>query len=121
MRSIEYKKLEDVYKSLELLKGEYEIVQIKDRFTKSTSAGYRDILLTVRMSNGHVCEMQLHPEQILAVKGGKGHELYEVIRKIEAAALKDGRALTEAELKQIELVNVESRKLYGEAIKKAGG
>ena len=56
-----------------------------------------------------------------AVKGGKGHELYEVIRKIEAAALKDGRALTEAELKQIEIVNAESRKLYGEAIEKAGG
>ena len=117
--SIEYKKLEDVYKGLEILKSKYEIVNIKDRFVKPTSAGYRDILLTVRMSNGHVCEVQLHLEQILAVKGGEGHKLYEIIREIEGKALKEGRALTPDEIAKIEWANGESRKLYNEAIEKA--
>ena len=119
--SVEYKKLDDVYKGLEILKSKYEIVNIKDRFSKPTSAGYRDILLTVRMSNGHVCEVQLHLEQILAVKGGEGHHLYEIIRKIESDALKDSRQLTAAELKKIEWANSESRRLYQEAIEKAMG
>jgi hypothetical protein len=119
--SVEYKKLEDVYKGLEILKSKYEIVQIKDRFAKPTSAGYRDILLTVRMSNGHVCEVQLHLEQILAVKGGEGHHLYEIIRSIEATAAKEARALTKAELAKIEWANGESRRLYNEAIEKAMG
>ncbi len=119
--SVEYKKLEDVYKGLEMLKSKYEIVNIKDRFSKPTSAGYRDILLTVRMSNGHVCEVQLHLEQILAVKGGEGHHLYEIIRSIEATAAKEGRALTKPELDKIEWANGESRRLYNEAIEKATG
>jgi hypothetical protein len=119
--SVEYKKLDDVYKGLELLKSKYEIVTIKDRFATPTKAGYRDILLTVRMSNGHVCEVQLHLEQVLAVKSGKGHELYEIIRSLEAKAVKEARALTPEELAKIDWANAESRKLYGEAIEKATG
>jgi hypothetical protein len=119
--SVEYKKLEDVYKGLELLKSKYEIVTIKDRFATPTKAGYRDILMTVRMSNGHVCEVQLHLEQVLAVKSGKGHELYEIIRSLEAKAVKEARALTPEELAKIDWANAESRKLYGEAIEKATG
>jgi hypothetical protein len=119
--SIEYKKLDDVYKGLESLKGQYEIVKIKDRFQNPTAGGYRDILLTVRMSNGHICEVQLHLEQVLEVKGGPGHAIYEQLRSIEAQAVKEGRALSADELLKIDALNKESRRLYDEAYASALG
>ena len=114
--SVVFEDLDDLYKGLDQLKGEFEIVRIKDRFANPTSAGYRDVLVNVRMSNGHVVEMQFHVKSILDVKAGPGHAIYEQVRTIEATAKLEGRELTAAETKQIADLNQQSRGLYEEAI-----
>ena len=119
--TIEYKSLDDLYAGLERLKAKFEISRIKDRFRVPTPEGYRDIMLNVKMPNGHIVEMQLHLEQILAVKNGIGHTLYEEIRTIRAVAAAEGRALTAAELARIEDIVAKSRAAYEAAMKKAGG
>ncbi|MFN3201566.1 MAG: hypothetical protein ACE366_24400 [Bradymonadia bacterium] len=114
--SIIYESLDDVYRGLEQIQGRFEVTKLKDRFANPTDQGYRDILLNVRMSNGHVVEIQLHMKQIIEVKSGAGHKLYEEIRTIEATAKAENRALTPEELGRIEQLNAQSRSVYDEAL-----
>lgn len=62
----------------------------KDRFKKPT-AGYRDILMNVKLPNGHVGELQLHLKPMLKTKQEVGHKLYEQARSISAKAKQEGR------------------------------
>jgi len=84
--SIEFENVAALRKGLADLEQRGIVVRMKDRFSSPTAGGYRDIMLNVRMSNGHICEVQLHLKQILAVKGGPGHKIYEEMRAIEAAS-----------------------------------
>lgn len=102
-----------------MLKQRFEIVKIKDRFARPTPEGYRDMLINVRASSGHVMEVQLHLKQILEVKEGAGHKLYEEIRSIIARAKTEDRALTAQELNRVLELRTESKKLYDKAWKEA--
>ena len=117
--SVEFERLEDVYAALDKIEGGFEVIKKKDRFGDPTPEGYRDILLNIRMSNGHVVEIQLHMRQILEVKGGPGHKIYEEIRSLKAAAKTEGRALRPDELQRIDELTAESKSLYGAAITNA--
>ena len=91
----------------------------KDRFAHPTEAGYRDALLNVRYSNGHVGELQLHLKPILQAKA-EGHKLYEKVRTIEAEAKREGRTrMTVAEMATVQQANRASRTLNDRAWKKA--
>lgn len=62
-----------------------EILRIKNRlnpaFSADSSAGYRDILLNVRVSTGHICELQVTLEAFLHIKDNEGgHEAYNLSR-----------------------------------------
>jgi hypothetical protein len=92
------------------------VVREKNRFTEPTPAGYRDILLNVKLSNGHIAELQLHLEQILQVKSGEGHKLYEQIRTLQAQAETAKRQLTSEEQAKIDKLLAESKKLYDAAL-----
>ncbi|MFN3201564.1 MAG: RelA/SpoT domain-containing protein [Bradymonadia bacterium] len=118
--SIIYENIQDVYRGLEQIQGQFEITKLKDRFSNPTDQGYRDILLNVRMSNGHVVEIQLHMRQIIEVKGGVGHKIYEEIRTIQARAVAERRALTPDELARIEQLNAQSRAAYDSALGDGG-
>jgi hypothetical protein len=117
--SIFYEDLDHLYQGLSLIAERSTIVRIKDRFQEPLPDGYRDILLNLKMSNEHIAEMQLHLNSIIAVKEGKGHDLYEQVRKIQAQAVAENRPLTAAELNQIERLTEESALLYNEAFKQA--
>jgi hypothetical protein len=119
--SIEYEKMDDLTKGLAELQKRFPSVRVKDRFAKPTEAGYRDILVNVKAPNGHVCEVQLHLKQILEVKGGAGHKIYEEVRTIQANAAKAGRSLTPEELKRVATLQAQSRELYDAAFRSAGG
>jgi hypothetical protein len=120
--SIEYTSLADVYRGLDQLRSRFEIVRVKDRFQAPTAEGYRDILVNLRMSNGHVVEVQLHLKQVLDVKGGVGHHLYEEIRGIRARAASEGRtALSAEELARVEQLSAQSRQAYEAAVAAGGG
>ena len=93
----------------------------KDRFTKPTSAGYRDIMMNVELPNGHIGELQVHVKEILKAKD-EAHKLYEKTRTIEGKASREGRTeLTTEEQKIVGDANKESEELYTGAFEKACG
>ena len=55
-----------------------------------TPEGYRDLMFTVKMSNSHVCEVQLHLSEMMAAKkSGAGHKMYKVCRRVLANPMVD--------------------------------
>ncbi len=119
--SIVYKSFADLMGGLDVCNRNLTLVREKNRFAQPTPAGYRDILLNVQLSNGHIAELQLHLTQILEVKSGAGHKIYEEVRKIEAAAQTADRALSSEEKAKIDQLNAEAKALYDQALANAGG
>lgn len=91
-----------------------QVVRVKDRFATSQQ-GYRDIMMNLRMPNGHIVEIQLHLKAILDVKNGPGHTLYEQIRSIDARLKRENRTATPEERAKMNELNGEMRRLYDEA------
>ena len=61
-----------------------EIIRVKNKFKKPDN-GYRDLNMNVKLSNGHVAEIQIHILGIFEAKMENGlHELYEVMRGLHA-------------------------------------
>ena len=91
----------------------------KDRLTKPTKAGYRDIMTNVVMPNGVVAELQINLKPMLIAKQ-KGHHQYEVMRAIEARCADEGvpgtpRDMTEEEAANFNQAMKESWEIYGAA------
>eukprot|EP00301_Raphidiophrys_heterophryoidea_P006438 c12598_g1_i1.p1 GENE.c12598_g1_i1~~c12598_g1_i1.p1 ORF type:complete len:969 (+),score=255.88 c12598_g1_i1:493-3399(+) len=69
------------------VKVEMTLVRVKNRLdpnfnAASASGGYRDMLLNLRMADGHLCEVQLQLRGFLDLKHGGGHNLYTVARSL---------------------------------------
>ncbi|WP_343447871.1 toxin glutamine deamidase domain-containing protein [Micromonospora schwarzwaldensis] len=92
---VEFATLGDIYGALAALadRPDVLVMDIKDRFVSPQSSGYRDILLNLNLSNGHVGELRLHLAAMEDVAGWE-HALYEVRRDLEALAELDHRPLT---------------------------
>ncbi|MEU6204971.1 toxin glutamine deamidase domain-containing protein [Micromonospora musae] len=95
---VEFHGLDDLYDALDELTRDPDVVllDIKDRFVRPQLSGYRDVLLRLRTSNGHVAELRL---QLVALEGVAEweHALYEVRRDLEALAEVADRPLTPTE------------------------
>lgn len=96
-----------------------EIVREKNRLLKPTAAGYRDIMLNVRLSNGHIAELQFNLTGMLAAKA-KGHKQYEEARKMEGAHKQSNLPLDADELAKLKGLYDEMRTIYQEAAVAAG-
>ena len=64
-----------------------KLLRAKDRLSPQYDAsrftgGYRDVLLNIALSSGHVVELQLHISPFLAIKNRHGHVDYEAARNI---------------------------------------
>lgn len=117
--SILFDKMADLEKALAHIEGNLEVVRKKDRFA-SPKDGYRDILLNVKTSNGHICEMQLHLKEIHDIKEhGVGHKLYDVVRGLEAKSVAENRPLTPSEIAKIDDAKKQMKAAYDAAFKKA--
>ncbi|WP_433390248.1 toxin glutamine deamidase domain-containing protein [Micromonospora sp. KLBMP9576] len=96
---IQFDRLDDLYGCLAAIGHNpgVEVLAKKDRFLRPQLSGYRDVLLSLRMSNGHVAELRL---QLIALDevAEWEHALYEVRRDLEAMAESQGRSLTPREL-----------------------
>ena len=112
--SVVYDNWEDVYRGFQELSERGEIVRVKDRFRNPAPGGYRDILVNVRTSNGHIAEIQLHYRPLLDAKNGPGHPLYEQTRDILRRADAENRSLTVAEQTEVDRLTRLSEDLYGE-------
>jgi hypothetical protein len=117
--TIVYDSISDLYLGLQKIDSSVEVVRIKDRFVKPTSVGYRDILLNIRQPNGHITELQLAISEILEVKDGEGHKLYEQIRKIIDLAKAENREYSQQEIIDMDNYKLMSEKMYNEAFYKA--
>ncbi|MER7472411.1 toxin glutamine deamidase domain-containing protein [Micromonospora sp. NPDC000018] len=95
---VEFRRLDDVYNALDALDRDPDvvIVGIKDRFLTPMRSGYRDILVNLRLSSGHVAELRLHLASIDEVAKWE-HPLYEVRRNLETLAQAQGRPFTPME------------------------
>ncbi|MEU7170043.1 toxin glutamine deamidase domain-containing protein [Micromonospora tulbaghiae] len=95
---VQFDSLDAVYQALGRLAADPEvlILHIKDRFLDPQASGYRDLLLNLRMSNGHVAELRLHLASLDGVAEWE-HALYEVRRDLEAVSEIEGRPLTQGE------------------------
>ncbi|MBY8872202.1 hypothetical protein K7640_10155 [Micromonospora sp. PLK6-60] len=90
--------LSDLYRALESLSNNpaLRILEFEDRFVEPQRSGYRDILMTVRTSGGHVAEFRLHLKAVEDVATWE-HSLYEVTRDLKAVARGQGRSMSGAE------------------------
>jgi hypothetical protein len=91
---------------------QFEIVRVKNRF-QTPSAGYRDLLLNVKLSNGHVAELQIHLKAIIDAKQ-EGHKDYEEARTLEAK-----KEPTPEETARLEELRLKMEVLYDAAWNKA--
>ena len=105
-----YETIDDLYKALKNFDYEFEILKIKDRIQKPIISGYRDILMNIKMKNGHIVEFRLHLKE-MDEAAVKGHKIYQQRRSLEAISTQ--RKLTIEEKKLIEnLINEEKKILY---------
>jgi len=78
--------VEQVAAAYQMISGDPAVFKAKNRFEKPTDDGYRDILMVVNIG-GHLCELQLNTQAILAAKEqGLGHKLYEITRQLAPIA-----------------------------------
>jgi len=93
----------------------------KNRFSKPTEVGYRDLMFNIRYPNGHVGEIQVNVKSMLAAKD-LGHKLYERVREIDAKKKEEGnRTLTLEEQQTVDLANDSQKRLYDEAWRQVSG
>jgi len=96
-----------------------KIVKIKNRFQPRLRSGYADILMNLKMSNGHIVEFRLELKQFIEVAHME-HDLYEVVRNIEFNTNKQKSPATNPEKTTvIDNINTEIKKKYDEALKQA--
>jgi hypothetical protein len=140
--SVVYNTMEDLEAGKKAIASKFKVVREKDRFQKGKDQdGYRDVNYNLETENGHIAEVQLHLQQILDAKSGKGelghneagrsgHKIYEDLRVLEAKK-KEGfpdiadpaqkAAQIESTDKRISELKAESRAHYDKALKAAGG
>ena len=75
-----------IYEAYETLRNEswVEIVQVKNKYQTPNFMGYRDINMNLRITladgSKHLCELQMHLEQVLEIKNTVNHRCYEEVR-----------------------------------------
>ena len=111
--------MDDIQDALKQLKasGMELAQQPKDRFNKPLPVGYRDLLMNVRFPNGTIGEVQIHLKSMLVAKG-EGHKPYEVMRSVDA---KPDADKSDTDRKAWQDAFDDSKRIYGEAWKKAAG
>ncbi|WP_306568745.1 hypothetical protein [Flavobacterium lindanitolerans] len=108
-----YKRLDELYDALKRFGQDFEIIKFKDRIQKPLASGYRDVLMNIRMKNGHIVEFRLHLEEMDKVANGVGHKLYEKQRSLEALSIT--RPLTKTEKYKLFMFKNQQYRVYNEA------
>lgn len=72
---------DQIVQVIEELEVSSDVIRLKNRFSKPPITGIRDILMNIKV-DGHIFELQIHLEEILAVaRSFNAHRLYEYFRK----------------------------------------
>ncbi len=112
---IVYNNLDEVYDALDVIKDEVTILRFKDRFIDVIPSGYRDILMNIKMSNGHIVELRLHLKA-MDEASNLSHPLYEEYRTLQSIAKK--KSLTTSEKTKMLYLDEEQLKIHNNAWEK---
>ncbi|WP_410631139.1 hypothetical protein [Amycolatopsis sp. cmx-4-83] len=120
-------RIEDAYAALPriLAHDGFQVVRFKDRIAKPQESGYRDLLLNVRMPDGHVAELKVQLNDVERISAWE-HPMYEIRRDLETRADAEGaagrpRPYTADERALIENALLRSRSLYDPATRRGLG
>ncbi len=72
---------DDISSAVESVRSRFQVVGVKDRYSKPMDTGYRDVLINVRTPEGVDAEIQVNVPGMLAAKDS-GHKLYEMSRDL---------------------------------------
>jgi hypothetical protein len=118
-------RIEDAYATLPriLAHDGFQVVRFKDRIAKPQDSGYRDLLLNVRMPDGHVAELKVQINDIDRINA-REHPMYEIRRNIESRARRERvngepRPYTADERALIDNALLRSRSLFDPATRRA--
>ncbi|MEL6130535.1 MAG: DUF4157 domain-containing protein [Cyanobacteria bacterium J06554_6] len=112
----------DVIATFKVVKQRANVLRVKNRFAQPMD-GYRDIMVNVEMSNGHVAEIQISMQAMQDAKDkrvdGKesGHDLYKKVRVLEVK--KDKEGLTAEEEQELNELKTKMTELYNQAWEEA--
>lgn len=120
--SVAFDKLSDLYTALETIQRDpgMNIVYFEDRFAVPQESGYRDVLMLLRTTSGHIAEFRLHLKAVDEVASWE-HALYEVKRDLKALADQDGRSMSTMELAVRNGLLRQARRYFWEALQTALG
>jgi hypothetical protein len=81
--TIIYPDIASMYKGLESVIAWFgkDIRELNDRYVKPLAGGYRDLQMVVEHM-GHMCELQLNTDDMIATKETCGHRTYDVRREL---------------------------------------
>ena len=97
---IVYDDFKGVYAALDMLvnNSPIDVVYFQDRFLTPVASGYSDIIMSVKLPNGHIGELRLHLASVDAIFE-KEHKLYEIIRSKGMDALTEDQKREYQQLK----------------------
>ncbi|WP_236648166.1 toxin glutamine deamidase domain-containing protein [Micromonospora sicca] len=118
--SVAFERLSDLYGALETIRREpgIEIVYFEDRFLTPQESGYRDVMMMLRTTSGHIAEFRLHLQALEEVAAWE-HALYEVGRDLKALADQEGRSMTPTECAVRNGLLQQVRRYFWEALQTA--
>ena len=106
--SIKYLDPRAVLECYKRIEASMTIIRVKNKFNEPDD-GYRDLNMNVKLSNGHVAEIQIHILGIIQAKMDHGiHELYEVMRGLKSVNEK-GVALGASEPEKWKMAHEDGR------------
>ncbi|MCX4386564.1 toxin glutamine deamidase domain-containing protein [Micromonospora peucetia] len=112
-----FRDLADLYAALDILYRDEDvnILEFEDRFLGPQESGYRDVQMSLRMSNGHIAEFRLHLQALDEVASWE-HALYKVRRDLKAVAKEQGRMMSPMEQALYDGVLKEEQRYFWRAL-----
>ena len=109
-------KFEEIYLCLNQLKEYVNVLSVDDHFLYPYTEMYRDInIIFEDPLNKHIGEIQINTKAMISFKNELGHNLFDIIRKLNAKAFLEKRSLSRDEQETIRNVTKMSQNGYNKA------
>jgi (p)ppGpp synthase/HD superfamily hydrolase len=111
-----YDNLDDFYSAVDNIVGNYQVIRLNERVIMPLETNYRDVLINLRMSNGHIVELQVSLKEIIEASDQIGHLWYEEWRTLNGIIQsQQGGIATVAQVNDLESLMTQMQNLYNDA------
>ena len=108
--------LDDFYDALNFTVNGYEVVRLNERIVYPLETGFRDVLLNLKMPNGHIVELQISLKEMIEASDGDGHLYYEKYRSLQGNInTSQGGVPTIQQTKELNILMKDMQSLYNGA------